>query len=232
MTRKCPKNNCPHVYLRLTKEVTTLKKEVICLKCQHFWSSAAKYVQSIPVGESEELASLKEIAEDLHKKYEVKDVYDFPILVKRTKEEQAEWEKIKPQLDKALKEKPDIFVSPAPELTPEDIEQMKREGVEFKAFFAGEKAYTHTLAKEKKKERNVPKPHRKRAIVVKKSRTKDRPRVVDGCLERDKEKKEFKGEFKIEDISTKVVKVMPHAPLTKKPVIKRKKWFKPWTWRH
>lgn len=68
--RKCPKNKCENSYLRQVKETKKIKKELICLKCQHTWTTAAKYAKEIKIANSEELASLKEITDAIHKQYE------------------------------------------------------------------------------------------------------------------------------------------------------------------
>ena len=68
--RKCPKNKCENSYLRQVKETKKIKKELICLKCQHTWTTAAKYAKEIKIANSEELATLKEITDAIHKQYE------------------------------------------------------------------------------------------------------------------------------------------------------------------
>ena len=111
MIRKCPKNRCDSTYLRRVKELAhQKKKEMICLKCQHTWTSSAAYVQKITVATSDELASLAEIADELYKTH------------KREKEEILKTELVidgegQPQY---------LNISPE-DISPEELAKLKRE---------------------------------------------------------------------------------------------------------
>ena len=240
MTRKCPKNKCDSSYLRLTKSLfktSPLKKEIICLKCQHVWTSAANYVQLIPVGNDEELASLEEIAKELHKKYDTEEDKEerpkirkviaykhdepfpetegeiFGVLPKHPIRKEIitdkEREEVKKQVEKELKDPKNVM------FTNDEViaTTFKKEDEALKEKGTVEFIQFDVFKKLEEpffddQDESIPLPEPDLPIEI----------------------KEIKGDFKFERVTTEVKKVNAHTPLIEKKSFKKKKWFKPWTW--